>query len=83
MCAAPGALEHEIARLTSKSAEREAVQLLRERERPDDATDLYSRAVAGHYRRLQAAQIAQSGAALREITTLMQDGFTVEAPDGR
>lgn len=79
----PGALEYEIARLISTAARSHAARLLDERERPDaDSTDLWDRAVCGHYHQLRDAQIAASAAQFQEVKSLLQDGFVVEADDG-
>ena len=84
MLDSPGALEYEIARLISRAARSHAARLLEERERPDtDSTDLWDRAVAGHYRQLRDAQIKASAPQFQEIKALINQGFIVEEPDGR
>jgi hypothetical protein len=68
-------LEYEIAVLISESALSKARALIQDREWADDSsTDLYDRAVYGHWRRLRDLEITKNAGAVAEMKTLLNEG---------
>lgn len=71
--ATPGALEREIAVLISDAAQSRARELIEARDWADEsATDLFDRAVYGHWRRLRDAEMDAARPQLAELKSQLQ-----------
>lgn len=70
----PGALEYEIAMLINAAAARAAAELIQERERPnDESSDLFDRAVCGHWQRLRDKEFEDAASQVAELKAVMND----------